>query len=266
MLGAIIGDIIGSVHEGGAAKVLDFKLFEPHPLNPQRAYNRFTDDTVLTLAVAAAIKEESDYATKIKEYARKYPNRGYGGRFTDWIFKDSYEPYNSFGNGSAMRVSPVSFAFDRLDQVLLEAYRSATVTHNHPEGIKGAQATATAGFMAKVGQSKEEIKQQIEQIFGYDLSLSIDQIRPSYKFDVSCQGSVPQAIRAFIDSENYESCIRLAVSLGGDTDTLAAIAGGIAQAFYKKIPENIVAQAKQILGREIWEEIENFQQAYHIVY
>ena len=235
MLGAIAGDIIGSIYERNGIKTKDFPVFSPGC--------RFTDDTVLTVAIADAILNGGEYAERLKQYYRRYPKAGYGKSFRDWGESDSSEPYNSWGNGSAMRVSPVGFAFDNLDTVLREAKRTAEVTHNHPEGIKGAQATAAAVFLARTGNDKAAIKSYIETTFNYNLEQTLNQIRPSYRFDVSCQGSVPQAIIAFLESTDFEDAIRNAVSLGGDSDTIACIAGGIAQAFYNGVPEPIAQQA-----------------------
>ena len=229
MLGAIAGDIIGSRFERNPVKNIDFELFHPEC--------RFTDDTVLTLAVADHIFLGSDLIDTLKEYFHQYPDAGYGERFRQWACSTSREPYNSFGNGSAMRVSPVGFAFDSLEEVLEKARTTAEVTHNHEEGIKGAQATAAAVFLARTGNSKQEIKRTIETQFQYNLSEPLKTIRPQYTFDVSCQGSVPQAIIAFLESENFEDAVRNAVSLGGDSDTQACIAGGIAHAFYGKLPD-----------------------------
>jgi len=232
MLGAIAGDIIGSRFEHANIKTTEFELFTPASC--------FTDDTVLTVALADSIYNDTDYKDTLKEYFRRYPDAGYGGGFIQWAASGSSEPYNSWGNGAAMRVSPVGFACDTLDEVLKRAEMSAAVTHNHPEGIKGAQATAVAVFLARTGHSKETIKAEIEKRFGYNLDESLDHLRPHYQFDVSCQGTVPPALRAFLESEDYEDAVRKAVSLGGDSDTLACITGGIAHAFYKEIPPAIV--------------------------
>ncbi len=235
MLGAIMGDIVGSIYEGSPIKTPHFApLLSPH--------GAFTDDGVLTVAVAAALLEQADYADKLREYYHYYPHAGYGGSFRHWAASGSRQPYQSWGNGSAMRVSPVGWAFDDLATVLHEAERSAAVTHNHPEGIKGAQATACAVFLARTGSSKPDIKAYVEATFGYDLSASLEQIRPTYTFDVSCQGSVPQAISAFLEATSYEDAVRLAVSLGGDSDTQACIAGSIAEAWYGAVPPVLAAQ------------------------
>lgn len=233
MLGAIAGDIIGSIYEANNIKHKEFPLFQ--------ARNRFTDDTVLTVAVADTLLNRGSYAEHFKQYHHRYPFAGYGAKFYLWAVSDEVKPYNSWGNGSAMRVSPVGFALNDLETVLAEAKRSAEVTHNHPEGIKGAQATAACIFLARKGQSKREIQSYIQDTFSYDLNRSLEEIRPSYRFDVSCQGSVPQAIIAFLESTDFEDAIRNAVSLGGDSDTIACITGGIAHAFYGKVPD-VIAQ------------------------
>lgn len=234
MLGAIAGDIIGSRFEHNPIKTTDFELFHPDC--------RFTDDSVLTLAVAEHIVLGSDLIDTLKDYFNQYPDAGYGESFMRWASSPSREPYNSFGNGSAMRVSPVGFAFNSLEAVLEKSRATAEITHNHPEGIKGAQATATAIFLARTGNSKKEIKNFIETQFQYNLSDPLDVVRPQYSFDASCQGSVPQAITAFLESESFEDAVRKAVSLGGDSDTQACIAGGIAHAFYGKLPDIISAE------------------------
>jgi len=254
MLGAIAGDIIGSVFEANPVKYADFPLFSP--------YSTFTDDTVLTIATAYSILEKVDYAKAFKVFGRKYPDAGYGFSFYHWIFSPDSGPYNSWGNGSAMRASPVGFAFDSIDDVLDEAGRSAAVTHNHPEGIKGAQATALSVFWARKGESKEFIKREIGTRFAYNLSRTLEEIRPGYHFDVSCQGSVPESIIAFLESKNFEDAVRKAISLGGDSDTMACIAGGIAHAFYKEIPQKIVANVKERLPDEFLVIIDKFSQSY----
>jgi ADP-ribosylglycohydrolase len=231
MLGAIAGDIIGSVYERSPIKTRGFPLFVPA--------SRFTDDTVLTVAVAQAILTATGYRDNLLELGRRYPHAGYGGSFIGWLLADDPRPYGSWGNGSAMRVSPVGFAFDTVEKVLEEAARSAAVTHDHPEGIKGAQATALAVFLARTGHDKEAIRRDIARRFGYDLERKLDDIRPGYSFDISCQGTVPEAIIAVLESDSWEDAVRNAVSLGGDSDTLACIAGGIAEALYGGIPMDI---------------------------
>ena len=232
MLGAIIGDIIGSPYEGNPVKTKDFPLFS------QRS--RFTDDTVCTVAIADSLLTGIDYAVKLKEYYHRYPHAGYGGMFMTWASSRAMGPYKSWGNGSAMRVSPVGFAFDTVEETVAEAKKSAEVTHNHPEGIKGAQAAAALIFLARKGYDKKYLKEFTESEFGYNLNRKLDTIRPAYRFDVSCRGSVPEAILSFLESRDYEDAVRNAVSLGGDSDTMACIAGGIAQAYYHDIPEKIL--------------------------
>jgi ADP-ribosylglycohydrolase len=254
MLGAIAGDIIGSIYEWKNIKIKYFPLFTPE--------SEFTDDTVLTVAAADAILSNGDYVSNFKAYYHRYPDAGYGGMFHKWARSERSEPYNSWGNGSAMRVSPIGFAFDDLETVLLQAKKSAEVTHNHPEGIKGAQATAAAIFLGRTGNSKDAIKSYIEQEFDYDLSQILDQIRPTYKFDVSCQGTVPQAITAFLESTDFEDAIRNAVSLGGDSDTLTCITGGIAEAFYGGVPDAIAQQTLARLDRDLRSVTEKFMAKY----
>jgi ADP-ribosylglycohydrolase len=234
MLGAIAGDIIGSSYEFAGLKTKDFELFSQD--------SRFTDDTVLTIAVADRLVYGGDYPRLFKAYCLNYPNAGYGGSFAHWATSASLEPYNSWGNGSAMRVSPIGYAFDTLDRVLLEAKNSAAATHNHPEGIKGAQAIASAIFLARTGKSKSDIKDYISSNFSYDLDRTLDTMRPNYSFEVSCQASVPEAIIAFLESIDFEDAIRNAVSLGGDSDTQACMAGAIAEAFYGGVPPEIATQ------------------------
>jgi ADP-ribosylglycohydrolase len=254
LIGAIAGDIIGSVYEHHNIKVVDFPLFNPGC--------RFTDDTVLTVAIADAILSGSGYAGKLREYCLLYPERGYGPGFRRWAVAGRSPPYNSKGNGSAMRVSSVGFAFGTLEEVLRESKRSAEVTHNHPEGIKGAQAVASAVFLARTGTSKEDMKAYIQETFEYDLSEPIDSIKTHYGFDVTCAGSVPQAITAFLESEGYEDAIRKAISIGGDSDTIACIAGAIAEAFYRGIPQNIADFALSKLDDTLRNVIAAFRQTY----
>lgn len=254
MIGVIAGDVIGSVHEHGLTKSTDFPLFDPS--------SRFTDDTVLTVATAYAILTGAPYETAYRDFGRQHPDAGYGGSFYAWLLAEDPRPYRSWGNGSAMRVAPVGIAFRTVEDVLHEAERTAAVTHDHPEGIKGAQATALAVFMARTGASKDEIRGVLEQRFGYDLNRTVEQIRPDYQWDVSCQGSVPEAIVAFLDSSDVEHAIRLAVSLGGDADTQAAIAGGIAEAFYGHVPEAIVSAVRDRLPPRFVEVIDAFRVAY----
>jgi ADP-ribosylglycohydrolase len=239
MIGAIAGDIIGSVYEWDNIRTKDFLLFGDRC--------SFTDDSVLTVALADSILRSKDYAETMKEYYRRYPNVGYGGMFHRWAKSAQSQPYDSWGNGAAMRISPVGFAFQTLDEVLSNAESFTAVTHNHPEGIRGAQSVAAAIFLARTGSSKEEIKAYVENTFGYDLAPTCDEIRPTYRFNESCQGTVPQAFAAFLESSTFEDAIRNAISLGGDSDTLACITGGIAEAFYGGVPESIAARVFDIL-------------------
>ena len=254
MIGAIAGDIIGSAYEWFRVKTTDFELFTEK--------SRFTDDTVLTVAIADCVLNKKDYVKTLKEYGRKYPHAGYGGWFNAWLYAEPSPPYNSYGNGSAMRVSPIGFAFDDLDTVMKEAKKSAEVTHNHPEGIKGAQATAVAIFLSKSGESKNSIKSRIIKMFKYNLDQKLDDIRPTYEFNETCQGSVPQAIISFLESEDYEDAVRKAISLGGDSDTLGCITGGIAQAYYKKIPKRIKDKASKLLDKDLLSIVDTFTEKY----
>jgi ADP-ribosylglycohydrolase len=254
MIGAIAGDIIGSVHEANATKTKKFPLFVSE--------STFTDDTVLTVAVADHLLNGSSYVKSLHRYYHAYPFAGYGGSFIHWAACRKHEPYNSWGNGSAMRVSPVAYARDTLDEVLAEAQRSAEVTHNHGQGIRGAQATAAAIFLARTGNSKEQIRKYIEDKFDYLLDDTLAQIRPSYCFDVSCQGSVPQSIIAFLESTSYEDAVRNAISLGGDADTMACIAGGIAEAYYGGVPEDIRTRTLALLDDRLREVVLEFNERY----
>jgi len=243
MIGAICGDIIGSVYEFSGEKNYEFPLFSGN--------SEFTDDTVLTIAIADALISGEAYEEFLYKYAICYPGRGYGGMFSGWVKNPFRKPYNSFGNGSAMRVSPIGWWFHDLDTVLMEAKRSSEVTHNHPEGIKGAQAVASAIFLARNGETKQSIKKYITNNFGYDLTRKVDDIKQGYEYDVTCQGSVPESIIAFLESSDYEDAVRKAVSMGGDVDTMACIAGSIAEAYYKKIPENIVFESRKRLDSRL---------------
>ena len=254
MIGAIIGDIAGSIYEWNPIKTKDF------PLLPEKCF--FTDDTVLTAAIAESIVTNNSYLESVRTIGARYPNSGYGGSFRDWLYSPVTEPYNSWGNGSAMRVSPVGFAFNTTEDVLREAKNTSIITHDHPEGIKGAQATALAVFLARTGHSKEAIRAEIQNKFKYDLDRTVDHVRPNYRFDVSCQGTVPEALIAFLDSSSYEDTIRNAISLGGDADTLACIAGGIAEAFYGDISKDLIRKAKSFLTSDIIEITDEFYKTY----
>ena len=241
MLGAIIGDMVGSVYEFHNLKSKEF---------PFLTLSCFpTDDSIMTIAVAKAILENSGKTEELGEKAtawmrrigRQYPHCGYGRRFSRWLFCSDPQPYGSFGNGAAMRVSPCGWAAQSLAEVKALSYAVSAVTHDHPEGIKGAEATACAVYLARTGSSKEEIRSFIETEY-YRLNFTLDGIRPSYRFDESCQGTVPQAIEAFLESESFEDAVRSAISIGGDSDTLAAITGSIAEAYYG-IPDDLREQA-----------------------
>lgn len=251
MLGAIAGDIIGSVHEGSGTKHRDFELFAPG--------SRFTDDTVLTVAVAQVLLEGGDFVDAFHDYFHRYPHAGFGAGFMRWAASRERMPYYSWGNGSAMRVAPVGFAAESLEAALELARRSAEVTHDHPEGIRGAQAVAAVIWLARQGADKPALRAEVEGRFGYDLSSTLDEIRPGHGFDVSCQGSVPPAIIAFLESESVEGAIRNAISLGGDADTQACMAGGMAEAFHGGVPEPLRGQTLQRLPPELCVLVETFQ-------
>lgn len=250
MIGAIFGDIVGSVHEHRGTKTTNFPLFVEH--------SRFTDDTVLTIATAEALLSGEPYAAAYKRWGRRYPNAGYGGAFRRWLASDDAGPYGSWGNGSAMRVSPIAFAFENAEEVLSEAERSAGATHDHREGIKGAQAAALAVFLARRGTDRAEIKCELEARFGYDLSRTIEEIRPTYKFDVSCQGSVPEALIAFLETDTLEGAVRAAISLGGDADTQAAIAGAAAGAVKGAVTVEIEEEVRSRLPPGMRDVLETF--------
>jgi ADP-ribosylglycohydrolase len=256
MLGAIAGDIIGSVHEHLGTKTKHFPLFVEGC--------QFTDDTVLTVAVADRLLHGGDYIDLFHDYTFAYPDAGYGGSFLRWALLRHRKPYRSWGNGSAMRVSPIGFAAGSWDEVLAQARASAEVTHDHPEGIRGAQATAAAIFLARTGASKNDIRTLIEREFGYHLAERLDDIRERYTFDVSCQGSVPQSIIAFLESTDYEDAVRNAISLGGDADTMACIAGGISEAFYGGVPEDIATTALRLLDDRLRRIVKLFRERYPV--
>lgn len=260
MIGAIIGDIVGSRFEFNNYRATDFELFTEK--------SKFTDDTVCTIAVAHWILVSSErgvtsagrFATMLKEWCNKYPNESYGARFSKWIASPEPlpEPYNSFGNGAAMRISPVGDYFSSLDDTLHSSDMVTGVTHNHPEGIKGARAVAEAMFLARKGVGKEEMKSTIERTYGYDLSASCKTIRTYNQFDETCQVTIPQAIIAFLESRDFEDAIRLAVSIGGDSDTIAAITGGLAEVYYKNIPPAFIHEVKARLPEEMQEVLRDF--------
>jgi len=256
MLGAIVGDIVGSVYEFHNTKSMNFELFTP--------WSRFTDDSVMTLAVAKWLVEDEAHSILyliycMQELGNRYPNAGYGGNFWAWLREENPQPYNSWGNGAGMRVSPVGLYAKTLDETLALAALTASVSHNHPEGVKGAQAIAACVFLCKEGKSKAEIKEYIEKTFDYNLNRSIAEIRPRYEFDVSCQGSVPEAIIAFLDGNSFEEVIRLAISLGGDSDTIGAMAGAIAACMYP-IPDEILNRCNTILTEDLREIKDKFME------
>jgi len=254
LMGAMAGDIIGSVYEFHNIRTTEFPLFTER--------SHYTDDTVMTLAVANKIVNESTYEKELQHFGRRYPKSGYGTNFKEWVFSNDPKPYNSYGNGSAMRVSPIAYAFNDINEVLSEAKRSAEITHNHPEGIKGAQAVAAAVFMARNGNSKNEIRSYVTKNFNYDLSRCIEDIRKKYHFDETCQGSVPEAIIAFLESHDFENAIRLAVSIGGDSDTIASITGAISEAFYKDIPDEIKKTVIKLLPDDLLRVLIAFAKRY----
>ncbi len=263
MYGAILGDIIGSPYEFDMGKkTKEFPLFSKR--------SQFTDDSVMTIAVADALmninKESDDDAVHqavskaMRLWGRNYPHAGYGNRFSSWLFEDGQQqPYGSWGNGSAMRVSSVGWLYDAIEETRRYAKLTAEVTHNHPEGIKGAEATACAIFMARNGASKDEIKEYIIHEFDYDLSRTCDEIRPGYHHVESCQETVPEAITAFLEGNDFEDVIRTAVSLGGDCDTLTCISGSIAEAFYG-VPEDMKAQCRKRLPGDMLEILDQFEE------
>lgn len=263
MYGAILGDIIGSPYEfDRSPKVKDFPLFS--------LSSRFTDDTVMTLAVADAFlpvpagASEQEIRQRLvrsmQRFGRAYPDIGYGAKFLTWLMADDPQSYGSWGNGSAMRVSSVGWLFDDLNTVLRMAELSAAVSHDHPEAVKGAQAVATAIYLARTRSSKAEIKNYIEEQFGYDLSRTCDEIRPDYRHDVSCRGTVPEAVTAFLEGQDFEDVIRTAVSLGGDCDTLTCIAGAMAEAFYG-VPQALKQACREYLTEDLLAVLDRFKTA-----
>lgn len=254
MIGAIAGDIIGSVYEHRPIKTKHFPLFSPGC--------RFTDDTVLTVAVADAILSGRGYAEAAQDFGHRYPRAGYGGAFQAWLMSREAQPYGSWGNGSAMRAGPVGWAFDSEEEVLEQARLSAEITHDHPEGVKGAQAVALAVFLARSGCAREELRARIAAFSGYDLGMTVDDIRPDYEFDVSCQGTVPPAVVCLLDSDSWEDAVRNAVSLGGDSDTLACIAGAMAEAFYGDVPEAVRERAFRFLPHDLASVVEDFRRVF----
>lgn len=260
MYGAIIGDVVGSRHEFSNTLSKDFSFLT------KDCY--FTDDTVMTVAVADALmKCEGSFENlsdvtveRMQKIGRLYPNCGYGGRFIHWMFTENPQPYHSYGNGSAMRVSAVAWVAETLDECIDLARKVTVISHDHPEGIKGAEATAVAIWMARHGASKEEILKKIKQDY-YDIDFTIDERRVGYVHSEACMYTVPEAIEAFMESENFEDCIRIAISLGGDSDTIAAIAGSIAEAYYG-ISETLVERVKRFLSLNFVAIIDEFERLY----
>ena len=257
MLGAIVGDIVGSIYEFHNIKTKDFELFSDDCF--------FTDDSIMTIAIAKAIlvckgnyTNLSDKAIYyMKKIGRQYPYCGYGGRFFDWIFSDDSDAYNSFGNGAAMRVSCCGDIANSIEEAKDLSKKVTAITHDHPEGIKGAEATSVAIYLARHGKSKDEIRNYINKYY-YDLDFTLDEIRQDYKFDETCQGTVPQAIECFLESTDFEDAIRNAISIGGDSDTMGAITGGIAEAFYG-IPDDIREEAVSYLDYELEDILDEFE-------
>ena len=271
MLGSICGDIIGSVFEWHNVKREDFDLFSRE--------SRFTDDTVMTVAVADKLlscenkhsfgsnaNAAKDYAARYRQYYSRYPNAGFGNMFADWAKSDGFSKQHSYGNGAAMHVAPIGYAFDNLSDVLKEARLSCVYTHNHREAIKGAEAVAGCVFLARIGASKEEIRNFAVKKTGFRLDFTLDSIRPEYKFDSRTSYSVPPAIVAFLESADYENAIRKAISIGGDSDTIACIAGGIAHAFYKSIPKSIYDKCMMLLDSGLRKTVNKFAETYNIAF
>lgn len=264
MYGAVIGDIIGSTYEWHNVKHEDFELFP--------SGSRFTDDTVLTVAVAdkilnqdkSSVGSRKSYALWYQQYYKRYPGAGFGQMFSEWAVRENISVQRSFGNGAAMRVSAIGYAFDTPKEVLSEVKKSCFYTHNHPEAIAGASAIALAIFLARHDYSKDEIQKQITKQFKYNMDFALDDIRDDYVFDSRSSYSVPPAIKAFLESDSYEDAIRKAVSIGGDSDTIACMAGGIAQAFYKTIPDKILSKGKALLDVGLKNVLNEFNEKYNI--
>ena len=260
MLGAIVGDIVGSRYEFNNIRTKNFELFAPNCM--------FTDDSVMTLAIAKSLLEYNNDYEKLKDITinnmvtigRKYPRCGYGGHFYSWIMTENHKPYNSFGNGAAMRVSACGFVANSIEEVKKLSRAVTEISHNHPEGIKGAEATAVAIYLARMGKSIDLIKKYIVDNY-YDIDFTLDEIRETYQFNEICQDTVPQALEAFFESENFEDAIRNAISIGGDSDTIGAITGGIAEAYYG-IPMKIRVKAKTYLDMELLAILEEFEGKY----
>lgn len=256
MIGAICGDICGSTYERNNTKDYNFELFP--------AGSKPTDDSVMTIAIADAILTGVSYQDKMREWGRRYIRGGFGKMFKAWVLSDDPKPYGSFGNGSGMRATSIGWAYDTLEEVLEQAKLTAMPTHNSTDGIFGAQSVAAAVFLARIGERKELIKQVVEETFGYNLNRTTAEIRPTYSFDVSAAGSTPEAIICFLESRDFEDCLRLAISLGGDSDTIATMACGIAHAHYKEIPANIMDRTLELLPDDMKKVLEDFNNKYGI--
>ena len=256
MIGAVIGDISGSTYEFEENKDSSVPLFPPH--------SSYTDDTVMTMATAHAILTATSYRDAYLDFGRRYPYPmgQYGARFSLWLRQHNPQPYDSWGNGSAMRAGPIGWAFPSLELVLDEAKKSASVSHNHAEGIKGAQAVATAVWLGRHHKTKDEIRAYVESEFGYNLHRTADEIRGTYEFDESCAGTVPEALIAFFDSKDFEHAIRLAISLGGDADTLACITGAVAEAHYREIPDYMLQIVDRVLDPPLIKVLQEFRTRY----
>jgi ADP-ribosylglycohydrolase len=254
MIGAIAGDVVGSVYERHNLKSREFPLFGPR--------SRCTDDTVMTCATAEALLTDGDYAAAYRRWFAAYPDRGYGNRFSWWAAREGRPAPWSCGNGAAMRVAPIGWALDDLEEVLREAGRSAAVSHPHPEGIRGAQAVAAAVYLARTGASPAGVRDLVEVRFGYRMDRSVDEIRPGYRFDATCQGSVPEALTAALESASFEDALRNAVSLGGDSDTIACMAGAVAEALHGGVPEWIAEETRRRLDDRMNRLIDAFRDRF----
>jgi ADP-ribosylglycohydrolase len=254
MLGVFAGDVIGSAWEGSGEKRLEFPLFTE--------FSRYTDDSVMTAAVAHALLEGADYASTMRQFGRRHPFAGYGGHFERWLIDTTMEPYGSYGNGGAMRASPIGRVSQSVEEALAEAARSAMPTHGHVEGVKGAQAVALAVFLARTGATKDAIRREVESRVGYDLSRPLEEIRAQHAFSVEASRSVPDAIASFLHASDFEAAVRNAISLGGDADTMACIAGAIAEAFWGEVPPAIAAEVRARVAEDLLEVQARFDARY----
>lgn len=256
MLGAIAGDMIGVPWESSGTKRHDFPLFTE--------FSRFSDDTVMTIATASALLEDRDYTRAMREFGRRHPFAGYGMRFEQWLLHPELPPFESYGNGGAMRAGPIGYAAHTIEEVLVEARRCAAPTHGHPQGVKGAQAAALAVFLARTGAGKEDIRSEISTRFDYNLDRTVDSIRPTHAYDVAAERSVPEAIVCFLDAHDFEDAVRNAVSLGGDADTMACIAGVIAEAHWGTVPVAIEREVRRRLPEEFVDVLDRFKARFMI--